>query len=192
MLGTQPRAIPDAEAKAISDQLAKSGIVLSELWSIPSRPEMKLAIVTREPDGDQYGPQLAVLRGNDIVQETARLFDTDFIHPTFFRFDDRVLVLADYGSEDAYGMLAFSFEYDRIRNLGELPIALPEDVDVFTRGVAPTIRAEVRDGAYVLTIPAPVLFDPRGEHERSVGKRREVVTFHENGGKFVVDPAHER
>lgn len=188
-------SIADAEAKATSDQLAKEHIVLSALWNIPGRPELKLAIITRDPAGDAYGPQLAILRPGaekmEIVRETVRLYDDDFINPTFFRFGERVLLLADHGSEDAYGVLAFSFEGDRIRDLGELPIALPENGDVFTRGAAAAMRAEVRDGAYVLTIPGPVLFDPRGKHERTVGKRGEVVTFREIGGTFEVVPARD-
>jgi hypothetical protein len=66
-----------------------------------------------------------------------------------------------------------------------LPIALPEEIG-FTRGAASTIDAELRDGAYVLRVPAPVLFHPLEKRERTVGKRGEVVTFRETGGKFEV------
>ena len=140
------------------------------LWTIPGFPDLTLAIVIRPPAGDAYGPRLVAFRGAEVVHESGRLFDDDFVNPTFFRFGDRTLLLADHGSEDAYDILAWSIESDRIRDLGELAVALPEDIDVFTRGAARHARVERRGDRYLVTIRGPFLVDPRGETEKRVEK----------------------
>jgi hypothetical protein len=114
------------------------------------------------------------------------MYDEDFVRPTFFSLGDRTLVLADHGSEDAYGVLAWSFEGGGVRDLGDLQVALPEDADVFTRGAAPTARVALRDARYTVTIPGPVLLDPRGEDERLIARKGEFVRFEELAGKLAL------
>jgi hypothetical protein len=121
-----------------------------------------------------------------VLHESPRLYDVDFVQPTFFTFSSRTLVLADYGSEDAYGVLAWSVENGAVRDLGVLDIARPEEKDVFTRGVALTALVELQDGKYVITIPGPVRLDPRGEDERLLATKDEVVTFRESSGRFEL------
>ena len=174
---------------AIRDELGRTGASVSEVWKVPGQPTVMLAVIERPATETSYGPQLAAIDvrgGVRVLHESTRLYDADFVHPTFFEFPDRTLVLADHGSEDAYGMLAWSIENGAVRDLGQLPVALPEDHDVFTRGAAPTARVEIRDGQYVITIPGPVLLDPRGEGERLLAKEGEVVTFRQSGDGFEL------
>jgi hypothetical protein len=154
---------------------------------IPGWPSLTVALRDSPPAGSAYGPQL-VVTGVDgaVVHESARLFDTDFVHPKFFRFADRTLMLADFGSEDAYGMIVWSFEAAGVRDLGVLDLALAEERDVFTRGAAATARVEVVDGAYVIRIPGPVLMDPRSDGEVLIARRRETVTVREVDGRLVI------
>lgn len=171
--------VTDEETSRTADAFARQDIVLSAVWTIPNAPDLRLAVITREPEGDRYGPQLAAIRADtlEVVHETARLFDDDFINPTFFRFEDRVLMLADHGSEDAYGSIAWSFEHGRVRDLGELAVALVEDIDVFTRGAGRHARVELRDGVYIVRIRGPLLADPRGKSERLIANRWQTATF---------------
>lgn len=161
-----------------------------ERWTVPGQPRVTLALVEKAPDGVSYGPQLVALDAQRrVLHESGRLFDDDFVRPTFFAFPDRTLVLADHGSEDAYGILAWSIENGTVRDLGELEVALPEDEDVFTRGAAATASVALRDGAYVITIAGPLLLDPRGRNERLLAKEGEVATFRESAGRFeLVQP----
>ena len=206
VVGTQPdvRALPHkggelevdvsvdtAAAIELAEDLERHGMQLSAVWNIPGRPDLKLAIVTRPPHGDAYGPQLAAFRTHgkifELVHESDRLFDDDFIYPTFVRFPDRTLLLADHGSEDAYGVLAWSFEDGPIRDLGELPIALPEKGYGFTRGAAASARVSIREGAYFVVIPGPVLLYPTEDRERLIGKKGDLVRFREVGGKLTME-----
>jgi hypothetical protein len=153
--------------------------------AVPGWPSLTVAMRHPEPLGESYGPQLVVTAADGaVLHESARLFDTDFIHPRFFRFADRTLMLADFGSEDAYGMIAWSFEAGGVRDLGVLDLSL--DGDGFAGGAAPSARVEVVDGVYVITIPGPVLFDPRGPSEVLIAREGEVVTIREVGGKLVI------
>jgi hypothetical protein len=179
-----------AVAIQFAQHLDEQNVHLSALWNIPRVPKLILAIIRRAPADKAYGPQLAVFREQaatfQVAHESMRLFDDDFIYPTFFCFSERTLLLADHGSEDAYGVIIWSFEDGQIRDLGELQIALPENGDVFARGVSPKTNVVVRDGAYVIRVPAPVLLYPREDREQLIGKRGEVVTFREIGGTFEI------
>jgi hypothetical protein len=173
----------------VVDELVRKGMTVSALWGVPGEPTMRVAVIERPAAEAAYGPQLVALdvRGDvRLLQESPRLYDDDFVHPTFFAFTDRTLLLADRGSEDAYGMLAWSIENGSVRDLGQLPIGLPEARDVFTRGAAATARVEVRAGQYVISIPGPVLLNPQGADERVLAKQGETVTFRESAGRFEL------
>jgi hypothetical protein len=160
---------------------------VSTLWRVPGDLTMRLAIVEKPATEATYGPQLVALGVGDdvrVLHASPRLYDDDFVHPTFFAFSDRTLMLADHGSEDAYGVLAWSFETGSVRDFGQLQIALPEEKDVFTRGAAATARVEIKDDKYVITIPGPVLLNPQGENERLLAKKGKTVTFRESAGRF--------
>jgi hypothetical protein len=202
MVGSQPATRPIVlngqevevetgieDAKRIVDELVGRGMAVSTLWLVPGAPTVRLAVVERPAAETAYGPQLVAIDvGGDVrvLHESARLYDDNFVQPTFFNFSDRTLLLADHGSEDAYGMLAWSIENGRVRDLGELQIALPEDKDVFTRGAARTALVEVTNGKYVITIAGPVLLYPQGEEERLLAKQGEVATFKESGDRFEI------
>lgn len=177
------------DAKRIVDELVGRGMSISALWRVPGAPTVRLAVIERPAAEPAYGPQLVALGvGGDVrvLHESPRLYDDNFVQPTFFAFSNRTLLLADHGSEDAYGVLAWSIENGGIRDLGQLQIALPAQKDVFTRGAAATARVEMRDGQYVITIPGPVLLNPQGEDERLLAKKGESVTFRESAGRFEL------
>lgn len=171
-------------------KLSAGGMAASAVWKVPGAPTLRLAIVEKPATEMSYGPQLIAIEMRDdihVLYESPRLYDDDFVRPTFFRFSDRTLLLADHGSEDAYGVLAWSIENGGVRDMGQLQIALPEDQDVFTRGAAPTARVEIRDGKYLIRIPGPVLLHPQGEEERLLAKQGEFVTFKESAGRFEIE-----
>ncbi len=177
------------DAIPLVDELARREMSASAIWRVPGAPAMRLAIVERPAAETAYGPQLVALGvGGDVrvLHESPRLYDDDFVQPTFFVFSNRTLLLADHGSEDAYGMLAWSIENGDVRDLGQLQIALPEEKDVFTRGAASTARVEMKDGKFVITVPGPVLLNPQGEDERQLAKKGEVATFRESAGHFEL------
>lgn len=182
--------VGDAEAISLADRLSMHGVRLLAVWPVPDVPQTVLVIIEKAATEESYGPQLAVMRGHagaaEIVHESRRLFDDDFINPTFVAFPGHTLLLADHGSEDAYGMIAWSFQDGRVRDLGELEVALPEESDVFTRGAARTARVGLRNGVYVVRIPGPLLLYPQQERERLLARRGEVATFHEIDGKFEL------
>jgi hypothetical protein len=177
------------DAVPLLDELARRGMPALAVWTVPGELALRVAFIERPPADTAYGPQLVAIRVDGdlrVLHESGRLYDVDFAAPTFFTFSDRTLLLADHGSEDAYGVLAWSIENGDVRDLGQLPIALPEDQDVFTRGAAPWARVEIKEGKYVITIPGPLLLDPRGEEERLIAKNGEVVTFKESAGRFEI------
>jgi hypothetical protein len=178
------------DGEPIVDELGRRGMPVSALWRVPGEPAMRLAIVEKPAAETAYGPQLLALGVGAgavrVLHESPRLYDDDFVHPTFFAFPDRTLVLADHGSEDAYGVLAWSIENGGVRDLGHLPIALPEGAGMFTRDAAATARVELKDGKYVIAVPGPVLLNPRSEDERQLAKKGETVTFIESTDRFEL------
>jgi hypothetical protein len=182
--------IPDAVAHDVAKALASSGIELSALWNIPGSPLWKLAIINRPPEAKSYGPQLAILRtaagSVQIRYESVRLFDDDLVHPWFFRVGERLLILADHGSEDAYGVLALAIDGGSVRDLGQIPIARPSGIDAFTRGAASAADVYVASSGYVVRFSGPILLDPAGENERTLAREGEVITYREVRGKLVL------
>jgi hypothetical protein len=173
----------------IVEDLSRMQVAVRAVWAVPGEPRLRLAIIERPATESGYGPQLIAFSEGDelrVLHEGPRLYDDDFVEPTFFRFFDRTLLLADHGSEDAYGILAWSVEAGRIRDLGQIHIALPEDQDVFTRGAAAVARVEMRHGKYTVTIPGPVLLNPQGTDERVIAERGQTATLVESGGRFVL------
>lgn len=123
-------------------------------WAVPGQPGLQMAFVERPPAGAAYGRQLIAIRdGRQVLHESARLYDADFVVPKFFEAAGRTLMLADFGSEDNWGVLAWSFEQGTVRDLGTLEVALSEEEDGFTRGAAAAATVDVVAGAYVITIP---------------------------------------
>jgi hypothetical protein len=168
--------------------LAARGMRLAALWRIPGVPDWRLAIVNGEPEPDAYGPQLVVISATEdsqIVYSSPRLFDDDFVYPTFFQFADRTLLLADHGSEDAYGMIAWSFETRHVRDLGILQVALPPAGDDFTIGASSSAKARLQNAHYIIEIPGPVLLYPRQERERVLAPRGRLATFCEKDSKLA-------
>lgn len=179
-----------ADPLPLLEELARRGMPAWAVWTVPGEPALRVAFIQRPAAGATYGPQLVAIRVDGdmrVLHESGRLYDVDFAAPTFFTFSGRTLLLVDHGSEDVYGALAWSIENGNVRDLGDLPIALPEDQDVFTRRAAPTARVEIKEGGkYVITIPGPLLLDPRGEEERLIARKGEVVTFKESANGFEI------
>ena len=174
--------IGDSEVITLFEALGKQDMSLAAVWRVPGVPDLLLAVITRGGEiPESYGPQLVALRDGAVIHETARLFDADFVYPSFVQIEGRTLMFADHGSEDSYGVLVWSFEGDRIRDLGDLPIALP-GVE-FTGPAASAIRVRVEDGRYVLRIYGQLLLDPARDDERLI---EGWTTFEERDGKLVM------
>jgi len=116
------------DAAPIVDVLVRRGMSVSAMWRVPGAAGVRLAVVERPAAETAYGPQLVAVAVGDevrVLHESPRLYDADFVQPTFFAFANRTLLLADQGSEDAYGVLAWSVENGGVRDLGQLQVALP-------------------------------------------------------------------
>jgi hypothetical protein len=184
--------LPDSAVIQYAQTLADADILLTAIWRVPGLPDSALGIITSPATADAYGPQLALFRvtpaGLQVTHSSRHLFDDDFIKPSFFEFPDRTLLLADHGSEDAYGVIAWSFENGAVRDLGEIPVALPEDSDVFTRGAARFATVVFDQGRYTIEIPGPLLLNPRSENQTELARQGETARFCERGGQFVHCP----
>lgn len=144
-------------------------------------------MVERPGQPDDYGPQLVAYRHSygrrHVLYESGRMFDADFVDPVFIRFPDRTLMLADYGSEDVWAMLVWSIENGRVRDLGDLQVALSDDTDGFIGGAARSARVRLEEGRYVITVPVPLLIDPAGSDEMRIP---EGATFVESYGSLQM------
>lgn len=174
----------------LARELSTRNIVLAAAWEIPNNPGLVLAAIIAPEEATAYGPQLAMLRpsstGVEIAHTSTRLLDDDFINPSFFIFPDRTLVLADHGSEDAYGILAWSIESGSVRDLGAIPVAFPEGDAVFTRGAASSATVRIVKGEYEINFRGPLLLNPRSRNETVIARRYEAVSSCESSGALAV------
>lgn len=144
---------------------------------------MRLEFAAAAPTAAGYGPHVRVLRHGRVVYNSGPLFDVDFFDPLFFRGNTRVLMLADFGSEDSWGVFALSFEGDSVRDLGKLDVSAPEDESGFTTSALRRAKVHEENGTWLIEFESPLLLDPRGENERPLPPG---AVFREVDGRFVL------
>ena len=103
-----------------------------DIWRIPGRPTQHLVFADRTAfEPKNYGPQLFVVSAKEILFETGRMMDTTFVEPTFFVHGNEMLMLANFGSEDSWGLIAIAFDEKGIRDLGDLDVVLPPTFEFY-------------------------------------------------------------
>ena len=133
------------------------------VWSIPDATGR--CVVFAEPPGQPraYGPRVYVIARRagsvDVLHATGQMMDTDFLHPAFFSDGDRVLMLADFGSEDSWGLVAMQAAPGEIRDYGTIDITGEEDLG-FAASALPVAEVFVRGGRYVITFRGEVMESP--------------------------------
>lgn len=149
------------------DAIAVPDAKVFDVWEIPGR-DLHLVFAERPAvDHAKYGPQLFVIAKNgDVLFESVRMMDTAFVEPSFFLNGSRMLMLANHGNEDSWGLIAMAFDEDRIRDLGDIDVVRPPAV-AFDESALPLAHVFVDSDRYV------VAFDELD------------VVFEESNGRFV-------
>ena len=159
------------------------------IWSIPRGPGAM--VVFAEPPAEsqaRYGPRLYVIVHRagtvDVIHASEPMMDTDFLDPAFFSDGDRVLMRADHGSEDSWGLVALQVAPGAIRDYGTIDVTGAEDVG-FAASALPAAEVFVRDGRYVITFHGEVVESPGAGPTKWLAGRGERAVFEERNGRFT-------
>ena len=163
--------------------------VVHDLWSIPGKPDHSLVFASPPSvEGQPYGPRIYVIRNRagsiDVLHTGRPMMDADFLDPAFFGDDRSVLLLADYGSEDSWGILAIHIGETGIRDLGEIPVMRPEGDAGYTESAIPAARVFLENGRYVVTFDGEILDADDAGRDKRFAKSGQRAVFVEEGNTF--------
>ena len=158
------------------------------VWSVPDQTDRQIVFAEQPAADSVYGPQVFVVSRRsetvEVLHETARMMDTDFLDPAFFRGGARVLMLANFGSEDSWGLLALHLAPDPIVDLGIVDVVQPGTID-FTESALPVVEVFVERERYVLRFRGEVIESPTDAPTKWLAKKGERAVFREVDGRFV-------
>ena len=138
-----------------------------DIWPIPGRSTHYLVFADRTAfEPKNYGPQLFVVSANEILFETKRMMDTAFVEPTFFVDGNELLMLANFGNEDSWGLIAIAFDENGIRDLGDLDVVREPDIE-FYRSALPGARVFRGPRGYVASFDGVVFEEIDGRFVKS-------------------------
>jgi len=97
--------------------------------------------------------------------------DSSAMTPTFFVHcgPHELLILADVGSEYSWGFRVFAYEGKQLRDLGEIPIAVREDI--YLQSAIPFVKLTPHDQAIDLTFTTDVYKDPGGLSQQQLAAK---------------------
>ncbi len=137
------------------------------IYGIPGS-RLYLLTGTGSRTGEQVGLQFFLIRHDDagltILQESTGMQDSWFLSPVFFWTDDRVLVLADTGTEYSWGVVAFELRDATLRDLGVISVAL--DAEENTVDPLPSAKVRRTEDGYLVEFHANLVWNPGGSDER--------------------------
>jgi len=110
--------------------------------------------------------------------------DSYNLDPYFYSAEDRVLIIAESGTEYSWGLSAYEFRDGKLKHQGYLQVARWSGENY----VDPIDRAAVflRDGRYVVEFATNLRLNPGGLHPWWLVRVKEKITFVQDGDKFIL------
>lgn len=109
--------------------------------------------------------------------------DGDYLQPAFFGNGERLLMLADHGSEDSWGLIVLDVAPAAVRDHGEIDVVRPGNID-FTESALPVAEVFFEDGGYVVKFRGEVIASPGDAPTQWLAKRGQRAVFVQTGQRF--------
>ena len=158
------------------------------VWSIPARPDHYIVFAEQPTEAQAtYGPQVfvAIHQFGDVkvLHATKRMMDADYLDPAFFGSEGRLLMLADFGSEDSWGLIALDLAPGVVRDFGVIDVVHPGSID-FTESAAPVAEVSVENGQYVIKFRGEVIASSSDAPTKWFAKHGQRAVFAQVDNRF--------
>lgn len=159
------------------------------LYAVPGASGLYLVTAAETVDRDRdYGMRVFLIRrtrtGFELLDRTRGESDSYILKPTFFTGGGRVLVLAEIGTEYAWGLAAYEVAGSRLRDLGTIDVSKEGEFDAVSP--IPETTVKLRDRTWVVEFHTDLVFDPGGLNEREIKRRSgRPIVFELDGERFV-------
>ncbi len=111
------------------------------------------------------------------------MLDADFLDPAFFAGDGWLLMLADYGSEDSWGIVALELAPGPVLDFGTIDVVRPATVE-FQESAVPVAEVFIEDGRYLLTFRGEVMASSSDAPTRWLARQGQKAVFAQKNARF--------
>ena len=110
--------------------------------------------------------------------------DSYNLDPYFYTAEDRVLIIAESGTEYSWGLSAYEFRSGKLKALGYIDVARWSSENY----VDPLDRATVflQGGRYIVEFASNLRLNPGGLHPWWLVRVKDKITFVQDGNRFVL------
>jgi hypothetical protein len=192
------KSIPEEDARTVAEYIYRTygEDEYPFIYTIPEQDGFYLASIGGEQVETDYGSRFILLRrdGDNFIElfYSRGAMDSYILRPFFYIGDERILILAETGTEYTWGFSAYEFDNEgkSFGYLGGLPVArIYDGEDSWGELINPLDRARVfiEKGRYTIEFSTDIVLDPGGMDERLVESGGGKITFHYDGKDFVLD-----
>lgn len=126
--------------------------------------------------------RFVIRRGTEVLFRSEPMADVTFFDPEFFGDGTHLLMLADFGSEDSWGIRAIDLTSGKVRDLGTIDVVRAPDIEYY-RSALPVARVFARPGGYVIEFAGEVL-DADGR--KVLARQGQRAVFVQRNDRFVL------
>lgn len=154
--------------------------------AIPFREGCLLDLAAGPADPDNYGLRLSVACEGETLYSSRGLMDTEFVEPEFFAADGHLVMLANVGAEESWGLLGLDLSNAMPTELGTIDVAAPRaDPGAYLTSALPLFSLFASDGTYTVVFEAAVLLNPGSPKEELTSEVDGPVALRWTGDSWV-------
>ena len=160
------------------------------VYRMPGQPDVYLVSAVNDHRGrTDFGRRFFLVHDEGETFRTVYrgkgMSDSYILRPAFYTGDDKVLILAEVGTEYSWGLVAYELVGSTIEYLGPLNVAAWSGEDF----VNPLARSKVTSGkeGFQVQFYSDLTMDPGGTYQWTLPKLKESISFVETRGRFVLD-----
>lgn len=125
------------------------------------------------------------------VYRSSGVGDSWILTPTFFVGRDRILILAELGAEEYYGLIAFEAIRDKVIFLGRLDVGRQVNRDGVVGFESPlnNSKVEYAHGSYYISVFGDIYIEPGLSTQRKISDRKGRVRITLDSSGFRLFPS---
>ncbi|UCF80379.1 MAG: hypothetical protein JSV08_07670 [Acidobacteriota bacterium] len=181
------------EAKGLYDYFSERRAAVPVFCRVPGMADHVVVSMALSGDTEKdFGKRLFLVKktkeGYEEMGRTRGMGDSYILEPVFFtgREKEKVLILAELGTEYPWGLLACEISDGELVELGSIDAAA-FDEEEFAVDPTPYCTAKRENGKWVVEFRADLALDPGGLGEREILRIGDApIVFESDGGEFTL------
>lgn len=195
MLGAFTIFLVQVEVMA-AERLAMTRVVIADQddrprvssYSVPGLQGMVLTVAysdSRNPGN--YGLRITVSRDGQDIFASRGMNDVEFVEPEFFVGGEAVLMVANMGAEDSWGLVVLELSEEGVQDLDGLEVAAPrKDLGDYLKSALPFLSVYRGGGTYQMELGTNLVLEPGAQNERFLKAGESPFIFSWNGSSWTL------